>query len=65
MENTGSYYDDEGNKFNPDIISKPDLCVSCKKDGLNAEQGILCNLTRADQHGKDEFICDSYEPKDK
>ena len=58
------YFDDDGTEINPDIISKPDLCVSCKKDGLTGEEEILCNLTRADQQGKNNFCCDAYEPKE-
>ena len=47
-----------------DIISKPDLCVSCKKDGHPGEEEILCNLTRADQQGEKNFHCEAYEPKE-
>jgi hypothetical protein len=63
-EHIRKYFDDEGNEINPDLISKPDLCITCKKNGLSGEEEILCNLTRADQQGQDEFICDAYEPKD-
>lgn len=61
-EQAAEYFDDDGTKINPDLISKPDLCVSCKKDGLGGEEMILCNLTRADQQGEDEFYCEAYEP---
>ena len=27
------------------------------------EEEILCDLTRSDQQGEDEFICGVYEPK--
>lgn len=56
------YRDDDGNELNPDLVAKPDLCVSCVKDGDPAEE-ILCNLTRLDQEGDDEFICHAYEPR--
>ena len=55
------FYNDDGTEFNPDLIPKPDLCISCKRDGLDAEEEIICNLTRADQEGEDEFICEAYE----
>jgi hypothetical protein len=55
-------YDDDGNKINPDLIPKPSLCVSCKKDEDPAEE-ILCLLNRADQQGEPEFQCFAYEPK--
>ena len=27
------YFDDDGTEINPDLVPKPDLCISCKKDG--------------------------------
>ena len=62
-DNFPKYFDDEGAEINPYLIPKPDLCISCNKDGLSGEEGILCNLTRADQQGETEFICDAYESK--
>ena len=57
------YFDDDGNEVNPDLIPKPDLCTSCKKDGQSGEEEILCNLTRSDQLGEPESYCEAYEPK--
>lgn len=62
-EKEGKYFDDDVTEINPELILKPDLCVTCKKNELAGEEEILCNLTRADQQGQDEFICDAYEPK--
>ncbi|MCD4825810.1 MAG: hypothetical protein K8S55_14550 [Phycisphaerae bacterium] len=59
----GRYFDDDGSEINPDLISKPDLCVTCKKDGMSGEEEILCNLTRAGWQGQVEFVCEAYEPK--
>jgi len=59
----GEYFDDDGNEINPDLISKPDLCITCQKNELSGEEKILCNLTRSNQRGRDEFICVAYEPK--
>ena len=56
-EHVSKYYDDDGTEIKPDLISKPDLCVTCKEE-------VLCNLTRADQQGQDDFVCEAYEPKD-
>ena len=56
------FFDDDGNELNPDLVSKPDLCVSCAKDGDPNEE-IVCTLTRLDQADEDEFRCDAYEPK--
>ena len=58
------FYNEDGSEFNPDLIPKPDLCISCKRDGLSGEEEILCNLTRADQQGEDEFECEVYEQGD-
>ena len=61
---TPKYSDDDGTEINPDLIPKPDLCITCKKDGQAGEEEILCNLTRSDQQGEEEFICEAYEQKD-
>ena len=58
------YFDDDGTEINPDLIPKPDLCIICKKDGLAGKEEVLCNLTRADQQGEDEFHCEAYEAKE-
>ena len=62
--NGPKYFDDDGTEINPDLVPKPDLCVSCKKDERSGEEEILCNLTRADQQGEEEFHCEAYEPKE-
>jgi hypothetical protein len=61
-ENPFGLYDDDGTEINPDLIVKPSLCVSCRKDEEPSEE-ILCMLNRADQEGEDEFRCDAFEPK--
>jgi hypothetical protein len=63
-DETPHYFHDDGSEFNPDLVPKPDLCISCKKDGQGGEEDILCNLTRADQQNGHEFICYAYEPKE-
>ena len=50
----------DGTEVNPDLIPKPNLCISCRKDGLLGKEEILCNLTRADQQGEKEFECGAY-----
>ena len=62
--NHPKFYNDDGAEFNPDLIRKPDLCISCKKDGLSEKEEILCNLTRMDQQGEEQFMCEAYEPID-
>ena len=62
MIRISGYYDDDGEKLNPNLISKPDLCTTCRKDEVEDEE-ILCNLNRLDQAGEKEFICYAYESK--
>jgi len=57
------YFDDDGIESNPDLLPKPDLCITCKKNEGFGKEEILCSLTRADQQGDKEFICKAYEPR--
>lgn len=56
------YFDDDGNKLNPDLIEKPSLCITCINDDDPNEE-ILCTLTRLDQKDGKEFICFAYSAK--
>ena len=56
------YFDDDGEKLNPNLISKPDHCTTCGKEE-NEDEEMLCNLNRLDQAGEKEFICYAYESK--
>lgn len=58
------FYNDDGTEINPDLVPKPGLCVSCKKDDDPSEE-ILCILTRADQQDAAEFQCFAYAPREK
>jgi hypothetical protein len=55
-----AYFDDDGNELNPNLISKPVLCISCLKNELQSEE-LLCNLNRLDQKNEVEFKCAAYE----
>ena len=58
------YFNDDGTEFNPDLIPKPSLCLACPNDDTDDEiERMLCNLTRADQQGEEDFICYAYVPK--
>lgn len=61
METINGFYDDDGNKLNPDLYPKPHLCLSCKKNDEGGMEDILCTLTRLDQVSKKEFVCYAYE----
>ncbi len=55
-------YRDDGTEINMELVIKPSLCLTCKND-YNAEEEILCILTRDDQRDEQVFICDAYEQK--
>ncbi len=59
------YFDDDGNELNPDLISKPSLCIGCRMNECGDEmEEILCNLNRLDQAGEKEFLCYAFVPKE-
>jgi hypothetical protein len=59
-EPKSGFFRDDGLEINPDLIVKPSLCVTCRKDDDPKEE-ILCTLTRADQQGDKDFKCFGYE----
>jgi hypothetical protein len=57
------YFDDDGNKLNPDLVPKPGLCLLCTQDE-NPHELVLCNLNRLDQVSeKNEFRCGAFKAK--
>ena len=46
-EDMPKFCDDDGIEINPDLIPKPDLCITCKKDGLSGEDEFICEAYRA------------------
>ena len=62
QEETGGYFNDDGTPINPELISKPGLCITCKHDD-DPDEEVLCMLCRMDQHGTGEFECAGYEKK--
>lgn len=57
------YFNDDGTEINADLVPKPGLCLTCRKDYVGGKEEILCLLTRNDQKGDEEFECGAYEPK--
>lgn len=45
------YYRDDGSEINPELVSKPTLCVTCVNDDDHEEE-IVCILTRAGSGGR-------------
>ena len=56
------FYDDDGNKLNPELIPKPGLCTACIHDE-DESQYTLCTLTRFDQEEGKEFICHAFQER--
>lgn len=61
-EEINGIYDDDGNKINPALVTKPSLCVTCAKDD-DPDEEMLCALNRWDQQDEPEFQCGAYEGK--
>lgn len=54
------FFDDDGYEMNSDLIKKPSLCLTCANNDDPREEP-LCNMTRLDQEGEQDFICFAYE----
>ena len=64
MEDGLNFYDDDGTEIVPDLVPKPSLCFSCKRDNDPNEEN-LCTLNRLDQDDDlGEFFCGAYESKE-
>jgi len=62
-DDISGFYDDDGTKINPDLVPRPGLCLTCKKEN-DRSQEILCTMNRLDQADEEgEFICGAFEPK--
>ncbi len=59
------YFNDDGTEINADLVPKPGLCLTCKKDNAGGKEEILCTLTRNDQKDEGDFECGTFEPKAK
>jgi hypothetical protein len=58
------FFNDDGTEINSDLVPKPGLCLTCRKDNAGGKEEILCILTRNDQKNDDEFECGAYEQKE-
>jgi hypothetical protein len=57
-----AFFRDNGTRINVDLLAKPSLCVSCRKNQDSNEE-ILCTLTRADQARAKTFECFAFKPR--
>jgi len=58
------FFSDDGTEINSDLVPKPGLCLTCRKDNAGGKEEILCLLTRNDQRDHDNFECGAYEQKE-
>ena len=59
------FYDDDGTEINPDLIPKPDMCITCAKDDVPGKKEMLCTLNHADQQGEPDFFVMHMNPSHK
>jgi len=57
----GNYYDDYGNKINPDSYPTPKMCLSCRNFILKSQK-ILCTLNKINQEEGEDFECGAFDP---
>lgn len=56
------FYDDNGNKIDPETLPVSGLCVICKKHQIDDwDENVLCTLNRLDQRNEDNFKCGAFE----
>ncbi len=58
------YYNDDGTELFPDRIPIPGLCLVCRLYH-DADEEVVCNLTRLDQCDDPEFECHGFCSVDK
>jgi hypothetical protein len=56
------FFRDDGTEIDPDLIIKPGLCMSCRRDN-DPDEEVLCILTQVDQKDEPEFRCAGFQPK--
>lgn len=57
-EEINGFYDDEGNKIDPDTVPIPSLCVICKSHQADDwEENLICLMNRFDQKDDPDFEC--------
>lgn len=57
------YYDDDGNELFPELLPRPTLCLTCRRnERTDFMEDVLCNLNRLDQRDEPEFFCGAWKP---
>lgn len=61
-EEINGFYDDDGNKIDPDSVPIPSLCVICKSNQVDDwEENLLCLMNRFDQKDDKDFKCGAFK----
>lgn len=62
FEDINGFYDDDGNKIDPDSVPVRSLCVICKSHHADDwEENLLCLMNRFDQRDEEDFKCSAFE----
>lgn len=62
LKETNGFYDDDGNKINPEDVPVPSLCIICKQHYADDwEENLLCLMNRHDQKDDKDFECGAFE----
>lgn len=61
-EEINGFYDDNGNKVNPDTVPVPNLCIICKSHQADDwEENLMCLMNRFDQKDDPDFKCGAFK----
>jgi hypothetical protein len=62
IEEINGFYDDDGNKVDPDTVPIPSLCVICKSHKVDDwEENLMCLMNRFDQKDDPDFKCGAFK----
>jgi len=62
IEEINGFYDDYGQKVDPDTVPIPSLCIICKNYQVDDwEENLLCLMNRFDQKDDKDFECGAFE----
>jgi len=62
FEEINGFYNDDGEKINPESVPVPGLCILCKSyQSDDWEENLLCLMNRYDQRNDKDFKCGVFE----
>jgi hypothetical protein len=60
FEKKSRLFNNHSDEVNPDLINKPPMCLSCKKNDDPSEE-VFCILNRVGQQETGAFHCNAYQ----